>query len=374
MLPLRDFAIRCILTAALASLSLSWAVANSPYEYTSLGVDFRPYRISASGEVVGAAEFGRNPALLWRDGVVEILGPGAAQAINNAGQIVISAPRAGDGRNAPHLWHNGTTTPLPIPPWNSDFRHYYDMNSSGHVVGQAQERAFLWADDRLIYLDDSFAGQSSSAYAINNAGKVVGLAGATGFLWNQGAVTLLPDTAMDINNRDQVLLLSAVWERGTATPLPLLPLLPRSSPEMTTLRTEAINDRGQVVARQRELYFIDVESGYGARDRSFLWDPVLGSPRSCRTRWPEPARLDVCHRHRHQLSWSDRRLGSERRVFAHTRSRAGSMAARAWRRRCALLHSLTSLIAILRLSALRRAIALLASASVFFMAFGTTSA
>jgi uncharacterized membrane protein len=190
---------------------------------------------------------------------------------------VLAAPRAGDGRNAPHLWQNGTTTPLPIPPWNSDFRHFYDMNSSGHVVGQALDRAFLWADDRLIYLDSSFAGQSSSAYAINDAGKVVGLAGATGFLWDQGAVTLLPDTAMDINKRDQVLLLSAVWERGTATPLPLLPLLPGSSLEMTTLRAEAINDRGQVVARQHELYFIDVESGYGARDRSFLWDPILGA-------------------------------------------------------------------------------------------------
>jgi uncharacterized membrane protein len=276
-LPLRCLAIRFILGAALPTLSLSQAVANSPYMYTSLGVDFRPYRISASGQVVGAAEFGRNPALLWRDGLVETLGPGAAQAINNAGQIVISAPRPGDGRNAPHLWHNGTTTPLPIPPWNSDFRHFYDMNSSGHVVGQALQRAFLWADDRLIYLDGSFAGQSSSAYAINDAGKVVGLAGATGFLWDQGTVTILPDTAMDINNRDQVLLYSAVWESGTATPLPLLPLLPGSSPEMTSLRAEAINDRGQVVARQRELYFIDVESGYGAHDRSFLWDPVLGA-------------------------------------------------------------------------------------------------
>ncbi|HEY3395281.1 MAG TPA: hypothetical protein VGK58_21450, partial [Lacipirellulaceae bacterium] len=277
MLPPRGWSIRCSLAAALAAMSLSWAVAGAPYAYTSLGLDFRPYRISESGEVVGAAEFGRDPALLWRDGVVEVLGPGAAQAINNAGQIVISAPRPGDGRNAPHLWHNGTTTPLPIPPWNSDFRHFYDMNSSGHVVGQALERAFLWADDRLIYLDSTFAGQSSSAYAINDAGKVVGLAGASGFLWDQGAVTLLPDTAMDINNRDQVLLLSAVWESGTATPLPLLPLLPGSSPEMTTLRAEAINDRGQVVARQRENYFIDVESGYGARDRSFLWDPVLGA-------------------------------------------------------------------------------------------------
>jgi uncharacterized membrane protein len=275
-LTFRSLTIRFILAAAFTTFSSSCAVA-APYVYTSLGIDFRPYRISESGQVVGAAEFGRNPALLWRDGVVEVLGPGAAQAINNAGDIVISAPRPGDGYLAAHLWQSGTTTPLPIPPWGSDFRHFYDMNASSHVVGQAQERAFLWADDRLIYLDSSFAGRPSSAYAINDADKVVGTAGATGFLWEQGAVTLLPYTAMDINNRDQVLLFSSVWESGAETPISMLPLLPGSSPEMTTFRAEAINDRGQVVATQRELYFIDVESGYGSRDRSFLWDPVLGS-------------------------------------------------------------------------------------------------
>ena len=91
MLPLRCLAIRCILAAALAASSLSWALADAPYVYTPLGIDFRPYRVSESGQVVGAAEFGRNPALLWRDGVVETLGPGAAHAMNNAGDIVISA-------------------------------------------------------------------------------------------------------------------------------------------------------------------------------------------------------------------------------------------------------------------------------------------
>jgi uncharacterized membrane protein len=277
VLPLRQFAFRCILAATITTLSSIWAVADAPYRFTSLGADFYPYRISESGQVVGASEYGRNPALLWHDGVLETLGPGAAHAINNAGDIVIAAPRPGDGYLAPHLWQNGTATLLPIPLWGSDVRHVYDMNSSSHIVGQAQGRAFLWADDHLIYLDSSFAGQTSSAYAINNADKVVGLAGASGFLWDEGAVTLLPDTAMDINNRDQVLLFSSVWESGTETPIPMLPLLPGSSPEMTTFRAEAINDRGQVVARQRELYLIDVESGYGSRDRSFLWDPILGS-------------------------------------------------------------------------------------------------
>ena len=97
MFPLRHSAMRCILAALLSALSSSCSMADSPYVFTSLGVDFYPYRISESGQVVGAGEFGRNPALLWHDGVVETLGPGAAHAINNAGDIVISAPRPGDG-------------------------------------------------------------------------------------------------------------------------------------------------------------------------------------------------------------------------------------------------------------------------------------
>jgi hypothetical protein len=201
--------IRILLASAVVFFSSSWGRAESLYRFTSLGTDFFPFRLSESGEVVGAGDNGRNPALLWQDGVVSNLGAGAGHAINSAGQILISAPRAGDGRNSPHLWQNGATTPLPIPPWNSDFRHYYDMNASGHVVGQALDRAFLWADGRLMYLDSLFAGQQSSAYAINNAGKVVGRANS-GFLWDQGAVTLLPDTPMDINNRDQVLLFSSL--------------------------------------------------------------------------------------------------------------------------------------------------------------------
>ena len=268
--------IRVILATAFVIISSSWATADSLYRLTSLGTDFFPYRISESGQVVGAGEFGRNPALLWQDGVVKNLGAGAAQAINSAGQILLSSPRPGDGRNSPQLWQNGATTPLPIPPCNSDFRHYYDMNASGHVVGQALDRAFLWAEDRLMYLDSAFAGQQSSAYAINDAGKVVGRAN-TGFLWDQGKVTLLPDTAMDINNRDQVLLFSSLWESGVQTPITLLPPLPGSDPEMISFRAEAINDPGQVVARQRENYLISIEDGYGSRDRSLLWDPVLGS-------------------------------------------------------------------------------------------------
>jgi uncharacterized membrane protein len=268
---------RLSLAVALILCCPALATAQAPHQFTSLGVEFFPQRISDSGQVVGHDRTNFTPALLWESGVFTDLGPGAAQDINDEGQILLSVPRVGDGRPTPAILQNGVTTRLPVPPWNGDFRHYYDMNASGHVVGQALERAFLWANGQLTYLDSTFGNLPSSSYAINDAGKVVGRAGNAGFLWEQGIVTLLPDTAMDINNRGQVLLMSSVWENGQVTPLPLLPLLPGSIPEATTFQAQAINERGQVVARQTEQYFIDPESGNGARYRNLLWDPVLGS-------------------------------------------------------------------------------------------------
>ncbi len=274
---LRHRVVRRILAAVLIACLPSSAFADSTHRFISLGTDFYPYRISDSGQVVGrGAERGFGPALVWENGVFRNVGVGEAQDINDAGQVLLSIPLVGDGRPTPRIWENGVAAPLPIPAWHSDFRHFYDMNASGHVVGQALDRAFLWANNQLTYLDSTFGGQASSAYAINDAGQVIGRA-STGFLWDQGNVTQLPETAMDINNRGQVLLLSSVWEDGTLTPIPLLPLLPGSIPEATEFRAEAINDRGQVVARQTEKYLIDPESGLGARYRNLLWDPVLGS-------------------------------------------------------------------------------------------------
>jgi uncharacterized membrane protein len=151
------------------------------------------------------------------------------------------------------------------------------MNSSGQVVGQALDRAFLWSNGQLIYLDATFAGEHNSAYAINDPGQIVGRAGSNGFLWDHGAVTLLPDGAMDINNSGQVLGETSIWHSGNVTELSPLPLLAGSLADMWTLRGQAINAWGQVVANQTEPYLIDEESGQGARHRMLLWDPVRGS-------------------------------------------------------------------------------------------------
>src|SRR5690349_14612294 len=72
-----------VLAAVLVS-SPSWALAQSSYSYTSLG-NFSPFRISESGQIVGAADYARGPALIWQDGVVTEIGDGVAQAINGAG-------------------------------------------------------------------------------------------------------------------------------------------------------------------------------------------------------------------------------------------------------------------------------------------------
>jgi len=269
---------RLAMAVMLVVCSAAAASAQLTYRFIDLVPDFYPYRISEAGLIVGRGpQRGNGPALLWQNGMTTDLGEGEAQDVNSQGQVLLSIPLAGDGRPAPHVWQNGIATPLAIPPWNSDFRHYYAMNSSGQVVGQALDRAFLWSNGQLIYLDATFAGENNSAYAINDIGQIVGRAGSNGFLWDHGAVTLLPDSAMDVNNSGQVLGESSIWHGGNVTDLPPLPLLAGSIADMWTLRGQAINALGQVVANQTEQYLIDEESGQGTRHRMLLWDSVRGS-------------------------------------------------------------------------------------------------
>jgi hypothetical protein len=60
--------------------------------------------------------------------------------------------------------------------------------------------------------------------------------------------------------------------------LPRLPVLPVTDEEMgVALKPAEINNLGQVVGHQWELYLIDLESGYGSIERAFLWDEAGGT-------------------------------------------------------------------------------------------------
>ena len=144
-------------------------------------------------------------------------------------------------------------------------------------------RAFRWDDGAVTYLDLGLpqAPAYASAHGVNNHGGVVGWWGTHtttggGFVWRDGQVTHVGGPAVSINDAGQVLTTGPdVRESGETTPPEQLALLPATDEKTgVSLDAREINNAGQVVGWQRELYLIDVESGYGSVDRAVLWDPA----------------------------------------------------------------------------------------------------
>ena len=279
----------------LALMVAAWPLAaqaqDPPYRLDWLGPDFYPLAMNDRGQVVGyrAAHRGEGPALLWDAGVTTDLGPGEAHDINNAGRIVMT--RFAFGVPAVVREPDGSITPVNVPrAWGGDFRHQYSINDRGQVVGMerlsestSDGRAFIWDHGAVTYIDPGLpqAPAFGAAHAINNKGAAAGWWSTQtiggGFIWQDGAVTHLPAAAVSINDARQVLTLDAdVWQNGTTTVLPRLPVLPVSDENSGVLKPAEINNLGQVAGHQWELYLIDVESGYGSIERAFLWDEAGG--------------------------------------------------------------------------------------------------
>jgi hypothetical protein len=230
------------------------------------------------------------PALLWDAGVTTDLGPGEAHDINNAGRIVMT--RFAFGVPAVVREPDGSITPVNVPrAWGGDFRHQYSINDRGQIVGMerlsdstSDGRAFIWDHGAVTYIEPGLpqAPAFGAAHAINNNGAAAGWWSTQtvggGFIWQDGAVEYLPAAAVSINDARQVLTLHAdVWQNGTTTVLPCLPVLPVSAENAgVILKPAEINNLGQVAGHQWELYLIDVESGYGSIERAFLWDEAGG--------------------------------------------------------------------------------------------------
>ena len=285
-----------VLALTIAVVPLEVRAQILPYRLDWLGTDFYPLAMNDRGQVVGytAAHRGEGPALLWHDGVTTDLGPGEAHDINNAGRIVMRP--VGDAPPAVVREPDGTLTPVNVArPWGSDFRHQYSINDRGQVVGMesisrasSDGRAFVWDNGTVTYIDPGLpetTADVASAHAVNNHGAAAGWWSSSltntggGFVWRDGAVTRLPAPAVSINDAGHVLMLNAdVWHDGNTTVLPRLPLLPVSADEAgVQLKPAEINNLGQVVGHQWELYLIDVESGYGSIERAFLWDEAGGT-------------------------------------------------------------------------------------------------
>ncbi len=110
------------------------------------------------------------------------LGPGAATAINSAGQV------AGYGSTLAYLYSGGTSgTTTPLNTLGGSYSVAWALNDDGQVAGEAQVtdgnyHAFLYNGT----MNDlgALGGDTSEAYGVNIAGQVVGVSNYQAFLYN----------------------------------------------------------------------------------------------------------------------------------------------------------------------------------------------
>jgi probable HAF family extracellular repeat protein len=157
--------------------------------------------------------------------------------------------------------------------------------------------AFIWSRGEMTALPRLSEG-FSQAVAVSDSKTAVGWSwdkswnqravfwpagGAAPILLTPGVDRGFPETAVDINQADQVTGDFAVdepvsfvraffWENGTMTDIGLLPEAGQQGPygpELTTARAKALNDHGQVVGNS-EPHFPDPE--FDTRPGPFFWE------------------------------------------------------------------------------------------------------
>ena len=124
---------------------------------------------------------------------------GAANALNNRGQVIGSSNLAGD-QTPPHpfLWDDGKLIDLFTETVGANPVTANAMNDAGEIVGQALfsnefHHAYLWRDGVATDLGTLPGDSSSEAFAINARGQVVGRSAACdsstrSFLWENGSI------------------------------------------------------------------------------------------------------------------------------------------------------------------------------------------
>lgn len=135
----------------------------------------RSVRIDEAGTVLGQGRVKGswpNRILLWQAGSITDLGMGGAISMNDRGQIVLQKQEDDDPGKRPlcYLWEAGRLTPLDGEDGTN--LRAYDINGSGVVVGQVNDRAAVWQNGRITRLD--LHSKNSVPSAINDAGTVVG--------------------------------------------------------------------------------------------------------------------------------------------------------------------------------------------------------
>lgn len=136
----------------------------------------RTVRIDEAGAVLGQGRVKGswpNHVLLWQAGTITDLGEGGAVSMNYRGQIVLQKQEDDDQgkRSLCYLWEAGRLTPLGGADGSS--LRAYDINESGVVVGQVDDRAVVVRGGRITRLN--LHSKNSVAAAINDAGTIVGM-------------------------------------------------------------------------------------------------------------------------------------------------------------------------------------------------------
>jgi probable HAF family extracellular repeat protein len=221
------------------------ALAQSPYRLTILdaGSETTPsvVDINDRGQVLLNTSGG---VVVWDGTTLTSLGPDAATAINNIGQVV--GYRLQSGLPSATLWTDGSPSTL-----SNAFSLARDVNDLGQVAGfdnlVAAPHAAVWQAGSVTSLG------LGSATAINNAGQVVGFSltdaqsASRATVWNGSTATFLDglgSQAMDINDSGQIVGFNAagqatLWQGPSALEL--------GTPDGYSGSASAINNAGQIV-------------------------------------------------------------------------------------------------------------------------------
>jgi len=199
--------------------------------------------INQSGDIVGTMTTDLPQPFLWSAGKLTILAgmdgsEGHAYAINEHGQVVGYERSNDDGA---FLWQNGNETAICAPEVYEPRSHAEAINNQGEVVGDCDQRAFLWVAGKLTKLS-GLGGSWSGASDINDSAQIAGNTLNNGwshaYLWQNGTLTELgtlggrASNASALNNHAEIVGESRtnagsthafLWQKGKMIDLGTLP-------------------------------------------------------------------------------------------------------------------------------------------------------
>ena len=184
--------------------------------------------VSADGACISGWLSGSNgsQAVIWRNGVLEIVGQGSAAGVSNDCQVVTgnSGGRAAVWRNVGGAW---TLQQLPSAGRGSKFQNgaiiysqAADVSPSGEYVAgnrrdSAQIYAVVWRATSAGWVPTDMPGATTYAFGVDNSGRAVGQsAGGEPMLWTRGSTGAYTAKVLPPLERSTLGWASAINELG----------------------------------------------------------------------------------------------------------------------------------------------------------------